>query len=238
MKLLTLISICAVGVVLICALAFGSKGEIISDDSTRASAIVDSAALQASAPGWSRGQQNLAISYDDCVRRMASALQAEGYRRDDQPGGNFAVGIKDPHAAVIICGPAPDNKMLVQIVVASNGDGGGHERQCLQAQMERPGTYNGCGGNNVGGASANVSYSWVRVGVGDCSGGDQAESNGPTPNANQAKAGRIAVCWDGNQYKHVYGGDSGRAFCTYKNTPPDQCRGGSNTGVMYQAVRR
>jgi len=100
----------------------------------------------AQAPGWSRGQQSLAISYDECMRRAPAALSAEGYRRDDQPGGNFAVGIKDVHTAVIICSPAPDAKMLVHIVVASNGDGGGTERQRLQAQMERPGSVSaGCG---------------------------------------------------------------------------------------------
>jgi hypothetical protein len=100
----------------------------------------------AQAPGWSRGQQNLAITYDECVRRAPAALQAEGYRRDDSPGGNFAAGIKGVHTAVIICSPAPDAKMLVHVVVASNGDGGGSERQRLQAQMERSGTAGGGGG--------------------------------------------------------------------------------------------
>src|SRR4051812_37828843 len=94
---------------------------------------------QALAPGWSRGQQSLAISYNECVGRMQAALQAEGFRRDDPGGGNAAVGIKNPHTAIIICGPAPDSKMLVQAVVASSGDGGPRERQCLQAQMEQPG---------------------------------------------------------------------------------------------------
>lgn len=92
----------------------------------------------AQAPGWSRGQQNLAITYDECMRRAPAALQAEGYRIDYN-SGNFAVGIKDVHTAVIICSPAPEAKMLVHIVVASNGEGGGIEREKLQAQMERPG---------------------------------------------------------------------------------------------------
>ena len=96
----------------------------------------------AQAPGWSRGQQNLALSYDDCVRRMPVALQNEGYSRDPNSGGNFEAGSKGVHTAVIICSPAPDSRMLVQIVVASNGDGGGIERQRLQAQMERPGAVN------------------------------------------------------------------------------------------------
>ena len=73
----------------------------------------------AQAPGWSRGQQNLALSYDDCVGRMPVALQNEGYSRDANSGGNFVAGSKAVHTAVIICSPAPDSKMLVQIVVAS-----------------------------------------------------------------------------------------------------------------------
>ena len=96
----------------------------------------------AQAPGWSRGQQNLAITYDECVRRMPAALQAEGYAQDPNSGGNFVAGSKAVHTAVIICSPAPESRMLVQIVVASNGDGGGVERQRLQAQMERPGAVN------------------------------------------------------------------------------------------------
>ena len=69
---------------------------------------------------------------------MPAALQAEGYRIDNV-SGDFAVGIKNVHTAVVICSPAPDAKMLVHVVVASNGEGGGSERQRLQAQMDRPG---------------------------------------------------------------------------------------------------
>jgi hypothetical protein len=106
----------------------------------------------AQAPGWSRGQQNLAITYDECVSRMPAALQAEGYRID-RAAGDFAVGIKDVHAAVIICSPGPNSTMFVQIVVASNGDGGGTERQRLQARMEQAGVAPRPGptpGGNVG----------------------------------------------------------------------------------------
>jgi hypothetical protein len=84
----------------------------------------------APAPGSSRGQQNLAIGYDECVRRMPAALRAEGYSEDANSGGNFVAGTKAVHTAVIICSPAPDARMLVQIVVASNGDGGGRETFC------------------------------------------------------------------------------------------------------------
>lgn len=107
--------------------------------------------MYSQAPGWSRGQQSLTLSYDDCVRRMPAALQNEGYREDPNSGGNFVAGSKGVHTAVIICSPAPESKMLVQIVVASNGNGGGRERQCLQAQMEKIGKYNDCGSAGTGG---------------------------------------------------------------------------------------
>jgi hypothetical protein len=103
---------------------------------------VGACASFAQAPGWSRGQQLLAITYDECLRRAPQALQAEGYRID-YAGGNFAVGIKNVHTAVVICNPAPDAKLVVNTVVASNGEGGGTERQRLQTQMERPGAVRG-----------------------------------------------------------------------------------------------
>jgi len=90
-----------------------------------------------SAPGWSRGQQSLPIGYDECVNRAYRALEAEGYRIDNAAGGSFAVGIKGFHTAVIMCTPGADGKTTVNIVVASNGDGGGTERQRLQARMEQ-----------------------------------------------------------------------------------------------------
>jgi hypothetical protein len=90
----------------------------------------------AQAPAWSRGQQLLSITYEDCVRRATLALQAEGYRID-HAAGNFSVGMKEVHTAVIICNPLPEAKEVVNIVVGSNGDGGGCHRERLQAQMER-----------------------------------------------------------------------------------------------------
>jgi len=112
--------------------------------------------LAQQAPGWSRGQQSLALSYGDCVRRAPAALQAEGYRVD-YAAGDFAVGVKQVHTAIVICSPAPDGKMLVHIVVASNGEGGGNERQCLQAQMEQPGASR-CGGSATGAQASRWLY--------------------------------------------------------------------------------
>ena len=145
-SLLTAMSFLAL--ILFMAVAIATS-DAITKKTVQAAAIIDSIAPQGSAPGWSRGQQNLALSYQDCVGRMSKALQAEGYGQDPNSGGNFVAGSKGVHTAVIICGPAPENKMLVQVVVASNGDGGGRERQCLQAQMEQPGASR-CGANNDG----------------------------------------------------------------------------------------
>ena len=147
MKLLISTLMLVVGLALISAFEHGSAGVVSWGDSAQAAAVTNPPPLQAQAPGWSRGQQNLALSYDDCVRRMPAALQAAGYSQDGNSGGNFVAGTKAIHTAVIICSPAPEAKMFVQIVVASNGDGGGRERQCLQAEMERPGS--GCGGGRT-----------------------------------------------------------------------------------------
>ena len=93
------------------------------------------ASALAQAPGWSRGQQLLAISYDDCVRRASQSLESAGYRIDHAAGA-FAVGQKSVHTAVITCNAGPEGKLWVNVVVASNGEGGGLERQQLQALME------------------------------------------------------------------------------------------------------
>jgi hypothetical protein len=60
------------------------------------------AALAQQAPGWSRGQQDLAVGYGECRKRATAALKAEGYRIDHDAGA-FSVGIKDVHTAVISC---------------------------------------------------------------------------------------------------------------------------------------
>lgn len=92
------------------------------------------ASAQADAPGWSRGQQELPITWEECVKRANGALSAESYRID-QPSP-FAVGVKGQHTALVMCNPSPNGKTWVNIVVASNGEGGGSERQRLQARME------------------------------------------------------------------------------------------------------
>jgi hypothetical protein len=100
--------------------------------------------LAQQAPGWSRGQQLAPITYEECLRRASLALQAESYRID-YAAGAFAVGVKGVHTGVIMCNAAPEGNTWVNIVVASNGEGGGSEREKLQAQMQSPGNAGGGG---------------------------------------------------------------------------------------------
>jgi hypothetical protein len=90
------------------------------------------------APGWSRGQQDLKVEYEECRRRAPAALQAEGFRIDHDAGA-FTVGIKAAHTAVVSCHPLAKKATAVNIVVASNGDGGGQLRERLQARMNDTG---------------------------------------------------------------------------------------------------
>lgn len=97
----------------------------------------------APAPGWSRGQQLLIIDYNGCVSLASRALANEGYRIDYAAGGSFVVGIQDVHTAVIMCNPAAEGTWA-NVVVASNGEGGGSEREKLQARMSPVVSLNGC----------------------------------------------------------------------------------------------
>jgi len=75
---------------------------------------------------------------------------------------------------------------------------------------------------------------WAAQGTGDCTGKDWASSDGALPEAAKCSSqtnGRVAVCWDGVNNKNP--GRPG-AWCTYKTVAPNECRGGSNPGVMYQ----
>lgn len=123
-----------------------------------ASAILFATSFAQTAPGWSRGQQLLQISYDDCLTRASQALTTLGYRIDYSQG-SFRVGIKDPHTAIINCLPAPTGTYVI-IVVSSNGDGGGLQRQCLQALMENPVASTPCIGGNTQGAACGLGKYW------------------------------------------------------------------------------
>ena len=220
MRRLALTCICIIAFVLLGAFAPGPASKLRWHHSAAAAAVSDPFAVQGQAPGWSRGQQNLAIAYDECMRRAPAALQAEGYRIDYN-AGNFAVGIKEVHTAVIICSPAPDAKILVHIVVASNGEGGGTEREKLQAQMERPGQ-----AGRPGSCSApdffNTTFEWV-------------DNGQPLGTINFYRDGSTRVTWinvphvwrtDSNGDLMVYGGGTrwvvrlrfDPSTCTFRGT--------------------
>ena len=179
-------------------------------------------ASQGQAPGWSRGQQSLALSYDDCVRRMPAALQGEGYGQDPNSGGNFVAGTKAIHTAVIICSPAPEARMLVQIVVASNGDGGGRERQCLQAQMEQPGASR-CGATGNTNSNNCVNWTWAYAPAGQepvvhgsdavtiCSNGTARDWRGSKATWQQS-GNVITLTWESGNWDRLYLSADGRVM--------------------------
>jgi len=76
---------------------------------------------------------------------------------------------------------------------------------------------------------------WVEIGNGDCTANDIGQTIGvKVPEAAQCNAnsvGTIAVCWDGNSFAHPL--RSGQ-WCTYKSKAAYPCRGGANTGTVYE----
>lgn len=94
--------------------------------------------IAAGQPSVSRGQQILSIGYEECLRRAQGAFSAEGWGNIGT-SGNAVNAFKGIHASYIVCNPAPDAKMAVNVFVAStSNDSGvpGYERQRLQARME------------------------------------------------------------------------------------------------------
>jgi len=93
--------------------------------------------IAAGQPSVSRGQQILSVTYEECLNHAQGAFSGEGWERV-ATSGNAVNAFKGIHAGYIVCNPAPDAKMAVNIFVASSsGDGGvpGYERQRLQARM-------------------------------------------------------------------------------------------------------
>ena len=86
-------------------------------------------------PTVTRGQQILGLSYDDCLRRAQSAYSADGWVNVGT-SGNAVNGFKGPNAAYIVCNPAPDTKMAVNIFVASLEQDAG-----VPGRTPRAGTY-------------------------------------------------------------------------------------------------
>jgi len=81
---------------------------------------------------------------------------------------------------------------------------------------------------------------WQIEGLGDCSGGDVADSPGPRPREEFCRdpdkgGAKAAVCWDASDLKNN-SRYTGIPWCTYKNVDPKQCTGGSAIGRLYRCV--
>ncbi|MGV7220973.1 MAG: hypothetical protein ACQ9MH_05595 [Nitrospinales bacterium] len=76
---------------------------------------------------------------------------------------------------------------------------------------------------------------WLEYGTGDCSYHDVGSSEGAVPDDAKAQEGYVAICWDGDNYKHS--NSPRKAWCTYKKIAPAACTDGENTGVMYSASK-
>lgn len=90
-------------------------------------------------PTMSRGEQRLSISYDECMSRAENAFTNEGWVNIGK-GGAFVNAFKDNHGAYIMCNVAPENKIWVNIVVASlsqDDNVPGAERVKLQKWMDK-----------------------------------------------------------------------------------------------------
>lgn len=95
--------------------------------------------LAAQNPAASRGEQLLSVNQEECMRRARAALQAEGYTFLTSGTYSSIFGGKSIHTAGILCNPAPEGRMWVNIVVASvsnNENVPGAERVRLQGRME------------------------------------------------------------------------------------------------------
>ena len=91
-------------------------------------------------PAMSRGEQRLSLSYDECMSRAVNAFTKEGWVNIGK-GGAFVNAFKQNHGAYIMCNVAPENKIWVNIVVASlsqDNNVPGAERVQLQKWMDQP----------------------------------------------------------------------------------------------------
>ncbi len=128
----------------------------------------------------------------------------------------------------------PPTRQLEKTFIAERGGKKIKEVEIFPKDFGRSVMFDARDGNDTHGSIKKriPTWSWQKVGTGDCSGHDVASSNGFTPEKGKAVKDRTAVCWDGKYYKNK----NSRAWCTYKNIESNRCSGGDNRGVMYKAV--
>lgn len=99
--------------------------------------LTASPALAAS-PAVSRGEELLAISFEDCIVRARQSFVDEGWKITQVDNTSFALAHKGIHTAYITCSPGPDAKTWANVFVASYTQDGkvpGAERTRLQLRM-------------------------------------------------------------------------------------------------------
>src|SRR5688572_28533324 len=75
----------------------------------------------ASALALSRGIQDIAASYQDCLARAHAAFVAEGYNANPSRGEGFVAGFKASHGGYINCTPLNAGQTSVIVVIATEG---------------------------------------------------------------------------------------------------------------------
>ncbi len=104
-------------------------------------------------PAIFRGEQLLPIGYSECMQRAEQAYIGEGWV-NLRKGGAFIYAFRESNGAFITCNVAPENKVWVNIFVASNsGDPNvpGAECEKLQRRMANPGSSGGCNTPTISG---------------------------------------------------------------------------------------
>ena len=152
-------------------------------------------------PSMSRGEQLLPISYNECIQRAEKSFLAEGWVNLGK-GGAFVNAFKENNGAYIMCNVAPENKIWVNIVVASNSGNAnvpGAQRVCLQAQMDQPGASR-CGATESGTTGGGTTWRYRDGGFTDIqiflpNGTAKSESNREASGTWSTEGGELVVKW-------------------------------------------
>jgi len=100
--------------------------------------VVSASPALAASPAVSRGEELLAISFEDCIVRARKAFIDEGWKVSEGDNTSYALGRKGIHTAYITCSPGPDAKTWANVFVASytqDSQVPGAERTRLQLRM-------------------------------------------------------------------------------------------------------
>ena len=103
-----------------------------------AALILSASPASAASPAVSRGEELLAMSFEDCIARARTAFLEEGFKITTVDNTSYVLARKGIHNAYITCSPAPADKTWANVFVASYTQDGkipGAERSKLQLRM-------------------------------------------------------------------------------------------------------